>query len=222
MSKELGPTAEEFMRAFPGLVITWEEDFLALNKPAGFAIHSPTLACPYSLNELVQQATGAHFVATHRLDRDTTGVLVLSSSTGGRRSLCNQFKRREVEKGYVAVVDGRVKQQIIEVRTDHAQTNFQVLAYLEDERVCRTLVEARPLTGKTHQIRIHAAQMGFPVTGDKEYNYSPAPKGVSRQLLHAFELTFCYPRTRAQTTLHAPLSPDFQEFISSMKVKTGA
>lgn len=219
MSKELGPTAEEFMQAFPNLVIIREGDFLALNKPAGFAIHSPTLACPFSLNELVQQATGAPFVATHRLDRDTTGVLVLSSSTGGRRSLCNQFKRREVGKGYVAVLDGKIEQNAVEVRTDHAQTNFRILAYLEDEGTCRTLVEARPLTGKTHQIRIHAAKIGFPITGDREYNLNVTPAGVSRQLLHAYELSFCYPRTRAQTTLRAPLSADFQEFISGMRMR---
>lgn len=218
MSRESGPTAEEFMRTFPSLVIIWEGDFLALNKPAGYPIHSPTLACPFSLNELVQQATGAPFNAAHRLDRDTTGVLVASSSSGVRRSLCNQFKRGEVEKRYVAVLDGEVQQETVEVHSGNAQTIFQVLAYLEDEGTCRTLVEARPRTGRTHQIRIHAAEIGLPITGDREYNPNAAPAGVSRQLLHAFELSFCFPRTRVQTTLQAPLFPDFRGFISSMRV----
>jgi 23S rRNA pseudouridine1911/1915/1917 synthase len=153
----------------------------------------------------------------HRLDKQTSGIIVIAKSVRTHRSLARQFQRKFVEKKYLALVDGLVSEDegnIVapigrygdEKRWDvkkggkHAETRFRV----KRREVDRTLLELEPVTGRTNQLRIHCASLGHPITGDVSRGGADFP----RLCLHAWKLTFRHPQTREDLTFETPL-PEF-------------
>jgi len=214
-------------------VIFEDDHLLVVNKPAGLNTHSPG---PYSGEGIYdwlrhREPRWATLAIIHRLDKETSGILVFSKSPLANRSLTDQFTRRAVRKKYLLLTDRDVTSKQLVVKSsliragekyvsrplhagsEAAETRFKLLPSGSFEsqtshRVPLTShlrsVEAEPLTGRTHQIRAHAAAKDFPILGDTLYGGSPAP----RLYLHAAELTLKHPTTGKQTTFEAPLDFD--------------
>lgn len=201
---------------------------LVLNKPAGLVVHpgagnrDGTLA-----NALLHHCGGLGIVGgadrpgiVHRLDKETSGCLVVAKTEAAHNALSAEFAARGVEKTYLALVDGtprmphgkidaaigrhpvhRQKMAVVE-RGREALTHYRVLASQEG----KALVECQPRTGRTHQIRVHLKHLGHPVIGDPQYGR----RGTNeRHFLHAWKLTFTHPATGKRVSFTAPLSDDF-------------
>src|SRR5437868_3014811 len=156
----------------------------------------------------------AGLAIVHRLDKETSGVIVFSKTGLANRSLTGQFAGRAIRKRYVLFTDRAVRRRELTVRSalvragekyvarpahagsETAETRFRVLS----SKAGATLVVAEPVTGRTHQIRVHAAASGFPILGDSLYGGTPA----ARVHLHAQELTLSHPLTGTETTFTAP------------------
>jgi len=176
--------------------------------------------------------------AVHRLDRETSGLMVFARNVKAERHLGLQFRGHLTHRRYLAVVHGRVEAQTFNSRlirdrgdgrrgsTDkpdvgkHAVTHVRPLEYLGDY----TLLECRLETGRTHQIRIHLAEAGHPLCGEKVYNqpYKARPRpdhsGAPRLALHAAELGFEHPASGEQKQFDMPLPPDLEEFIKRLRI----
>lgn len=217
-----------------------DEDLLVLNKPAGLVVHPgagrTTGTLVHALLAHCRNLSGIGGVErpgiVHRLDRETSGVMVAAKSEAAHASLSAQFKDRVVRKRYLALVHGAVgpetgrieaaigrrerdrKRMGVRARGGReARTAYRVLRRLAD----MTLIEASPETGRTHQIRVHFAHIGHPVVGDAVYGgrrgrHPAAPDGsrAGRQILHAWRLGFRHPRTNAWLEFTAPIPEDLR------------
>ena len=207
-----------------GLIIHEDDDLLVVNKPANWSTHSPT---PYSgegIYEWLRQREPrwAQLGIIHRLDKETSGVMVFAKTKLAAKSLTEQFSEREVQKRYVLLTDKPVKQEQYHARShmtklgsefvsrplsspgDLAETFF----YRGESQQGRTQVIAEPKTGRTHQIRLHAQDLGFPIMGDVRYGGSP----FARLCLHAAEIEFEHPATGELVKYSA--SADFSVDVS--------
>ncbi len=228
-----------------------DSSLLVLNKPAGLVVHPAAGHEEHTLvNALLHHCTGglsgiggvARPGIVHRLDKDTSGCLVVAKDDATHLALSEQFASRTVNKIYHAIVCGRFTADAGEIHApiarhpthrkrmavhDHASaraahTSWRVLEPLNHA----TLVEARIHTGRTHQIRVHFLHLGHPVLGDATYGAKPNQKftvatgyAAPRVLLHARELTFIHPRTQKSMKLTAPLPADFQQAIKVLRLK---
>ena len=203
-------------------IIYENRDFIIIDKPADLTVHpvkpeqNNTLAngllayCP-EIKNVGDNPLRPGIV--HRLDKDTSGVIAVAKNNQSFEYLKKQFAERKVEKQYLALVVGKVKDRkgtitksIGQSKKDHkkrsalfgkkskpAWTEYEVLEYYQCPAGKQyTLLKATPKTGRTHQIRIHLASIGYPVAGDKQYKFKrqPCPKNLSRQFLHARHLKF--------------------------------
>ena len=217
-------------------ILYQDESLLAVNKPAGLLVHgdSPNLAewldkkFPEVKNvgdlPAGRQGTQERPGIVHRLDKDTSGVLIVARNQKTFEYLKNLFQTHQIKKTYLALVWGRVtpKSGLIEKplglksgttkRTVHVQnakmvkeakTLYRVKTYFENY----TLLEVEPLTGRTHQIRVHLASIGHPIVGDNLYGKKPAPAGLSRMFLHAESLELTLP-TGSRLRISADLPPE--------------
>jgi 23S rRNA pseudouridine1911/1915/1917 synthase len=207
----------------PGRVIYQDRFLLAYDKEAGVPSQQ-TPADAYNnlfaaLARHLQKKTSHPYIALHhRLDRETSGVMVFALERSINRSLGKAFENKEVVKDYLAWMDGAPPEECWQVSADigrqagsyvagppgtgkPAQTAFRVL--YQDEQ--QTLVWARPLTGRTHQIRLHARHCGHPLLGDRRYGGRAAP----RLYLHAHRLVLAHPHTKTSLVLCAPLPPEW-------------
>jgi 23S rRNA (cytosine1962-C5)-methyltransferase len=203
-----------------GLILFEDAHLVVVNKPAGVNTHVPG---PYAGEGVFdwlrhREPRWASLAIIHRLDKETSGVMAFSKTALANHSLTGQFTGRQVDKKYLLLTDRPVKQsELIAksalVRTgakyvsrpahaggQMAETRFRIV----NSSTGITLVEARPRTGRTHQIRVHAADHGFPILGDTLYGGSPA----SRLCLHSAELTIAHPATGKPTTFTAPVNFD--------------
>ncbi len=225
-----------------------DQDLIVVNKPPGLVVHpAPGHRHGTLLNALVHHCPDLASVGdlarpglVHRLDKDTSGILVAAKTSLAHTSLVRQFHDREVEKIYVALVWGRFLQATGEIdqevgrhptarqkmsvhprRGKPAVTLWRVLGEYSGPL---TFLELSPKTGRTHQLRVHLAALGHPIVGDATYGGgvarlrgAPPLKGlrplVTRQLLHARSLGFTHPRTGARLTWEAPLPQDLQAVI---------
>jgi 23S rRNA pseudouridine1911/1915/1917 synthase len=234
MTVELPPLpVRPLAEPIPLTIIYEDEDILVIDKPAGLTVHpapghsSHTLVnavlahCPglAMSNELMRPGI------VHRLDKDTSGLIVIAKNDFAREYLAAQFKSRTVTKGYLVLVNGRLspEQGIIEApigRDPHrrrkmaiveagkeAGTQYQVRKYLDNY----TLVEVTPLTGRTHQIRVHLSAIGYPVVGDPVYGVKSAQ--LSRQFIHAYRLGFRLPSTKQYQEFTSPLPMDLERTL---------
>jgi 23S rRNA pseudouridine1911/1915/1917 synthase len=167
---------------------------------------------------LAEGVSNPYVALHHRLDKETSGVMIFALERSANRRLGAGFEQKEIKKEYLAWVEGRPEREEWVSREDigrsggryvacargrgkPAETAFRVLHATAD----RTLVLALPLTGRTHQIRLHLAAAGHPIAGDRLYGGRSAP----RLYLHAHRLTFTHPATGARLVLTAPLPPDW-------------
>ena len=220
----------------PLAIIYEDEDILVIDKPAGLTVHpapghpSHTLVnailahCPglTRSNELMRPGI------VHRLDKDTSGLIVIAKNDYARDYLAAQFKSRTVTKGYLVLVKGkpspergiieapigrdphhRQRMAIIEAGKE-ATTQYQVQKYLD----AYTLIEVTPLTGRTHQIRIHLSVIGCPVVGDHIYGIKSAH--LNRQFIHAYRLGFRLPSTKQYQEFTSPLPMDLEQALEHL------
>ena len=238
----LPPAAPEPQPETRALDIIYEDPLLAvLNKPAGLVVHpahghaegtllNALLARYPELRTWPEEEGWPGLV--HRLDRDTSGVLAVARTPEARASLRVQFKARQVRKVYWALVIGRPKlaQARIDspIARDPAQrkrmavvreggrpacTEYKVLEYLGNY----ALLEVRPETGRTHQIRVHLAAIGYPVAGDRVYGPQRQRLSLDRLFLHATELTLRHPKTGEEMTFSAPLPPELEGVLRELR-----
>ena len=200
-----------------------DEDILAVNKPAGIPTHPSIHHYSDTLANGVQyyyKDIPFTFRAVNRLDKDTSGIVLIAKNRFAAEALSAQIREKKIGKTYMAIccgslssLEGRViapiarDEGIIKRRIDkagqYAETHYTVLAQNEDY----TLVQAEPITGRTHQIRLHMAHLGVPLYGDFLYGTEVAG---SRTMLHCSALTFLHPLTKEKMHLAAPLEKDFE------------
>ncbi len=201
----------------PPCVIHEDEHLLVVNKPAGWNTHAPS---PYAGEGIYdwlkhREPRWAKLAIIHRLDKETSGVLVFGKTSVANRSLTEQFAARAVRKTYLLLSDRVPNQKHFTAKSgilrageryvsgahgEPAETEFTV-RITSSGVPATTLVEAAPLTGRTHQIRVQAAEHGFPILGDALYGGAPFP----RVCLHAAELQLRHPATNGRVTFAAPI-----------------
>jgi len=219
--------------------ILYEDDFLiALDKPEGVAVHGGSGVSFGVIEQLRASRPQARFLElVHRLDRDTSGVLLLAKKRSALLELHRQIREGKVQKYYFAVVSGKWQNRKQDVRlplhkhvvesgerrvsvSEEGLPSRTVFSLVEQgERA--SLVEADLKTGRTHQIRVHLAHLDFPIIGDEKYgdfalNKALAKAGFKRMYLHAARMTFVHPEGKSMT-IESTLPDAFHELINSMK-----
>ncbi len=218
----------------PELRIVHQDDDLAvIDKPAGLVVHpAPSHSGPTLVSELGDLLGGGDPERpgiVHRLDKDTSGLMVVARNPEALTKLQEAVREREVERRYLALAGGRLgsrtgtidapigraakrrtRMAVAGAASRDARTHFEVLELLPRE----SYVEARLETGRTHQIRAHFAAIGHPLTGDSTYGGS-ARYGLRRQFLHAHRLAFRHPRTGAPLDFASPLPADLEAALEA-------
>lgn len=228
------PGARELAR-FESRVLYEDDRVLVVDKPGGLAVHGGS-GLSHGLIDIVRHARpgAARIDLVHRLDRETSGCLLLAKDARTLRMLNADLAAHEFRKTYLALLQGQLSKNRITVDAPldvehrehgerHALVSSDGLPALTEFRVQQryegwTLVEALPLTGRTHQIRAHAVHLGHPLAGDRRYGGSDvtriAPAGLARLFLHAARLGF--PLEGAIIEVEAPLPPELARVLSSL------
>lgn len=234
-------------------IVFEDEDVIIINKPAGLVvhpaagIHSGTLAnaLAYHFQQLSTQAGSRRPGIVHRLDKDTSGLLVVAKTESGHEDLADQFRAREVFKSYVALVYGVVRQERGRIeqpiaRDPRNRTRMAIVpggrGALSLYKVRRsfdsfTLLDVELKTGRTHQIRVHLSWLKHPVVGDELYsggrdnNVQDAQlraqiHKLNRQFLHAEQLGFRHPRTGEQMRFTAPLPEELLRLLEELEARS--
>lgn len=229
---------------WPHLIIYQDTYLIAVNKPAGIPTAPTRDSAIHNVYSFLRKAglLTNRFFPFHRLDRDTSGVLLIPLSRRMVQSLNDQMKKRQIRKKYLALsqgsafrihwsVKGKISRQpkhpalftfIPQPDADksHSFTEFRLLAQRSHPELC--LIEAVPVTGRTHQIRLHLQYSHLPILGDRKYNTLPPPafpdgtEPPSRMMLHCREITFIHPYIKDQITVTAPLPEDFGYVLQSL------
>ncbi len=229
----LRATAEDI----PLAVLYEDESAIVIDKPAGMVVHAGAGIHEGTLvNALLHRFTSLSSLGgelrpgiVHRLDRFTSGVLLVAKNDSAHRDLAAQFASRQVKKTYVTLVEGRLegKGRIEKPITRDPRNRARMTARLEFGRPSLTSWESvRNFadytylqidlgTGRTHQIRAHMASIGHPVAGDKLYGAEPSP--WNRYFLHAHRLVFRSPASGTSVTVESPLPPDLAEWKASLR-----
>jgi 23S rRNA (cytosine1962-C5)-methyltransferase len=221
-----------YLRVVP-CVIFEDEHLLVVNKPPGWNTHAPSPFAGEGIYDWLRhrEARWSKLAIIHRLDKETSGIILFSKTAAANRSLTEQFTRREVTKKYVLLSDGLPQKKRLTVKSclvragekyvsrplhaggDVAETRFEAMGQKRETTEAPYVdcyeIQAEPLTGRTHQIRVHAAEAGFPIVGDQLYGGTAA----SRVYLHATELTLKHPVSLQTVSFQAPV--DFAADASS-------
>ena len=238
------PPATVAPEDIPLPVVFEDEHLLVINKPPALTVH-PGAGRPSGtlVNAVLARVPGLAGVGSrqrpgivHRLDKDTSGLLVVAKTPVAYASLSSQVARRTVNRTYLALVHGvlphdertitapigrhprhRTRMAVVP-RGREAITRYRVL-----ERLARyTLVEAHLVTGRTHQIRVHFAHIGHPVAGDPVYAGRPDELGIGRQALHAHRLQFLHPASGKEMAFEAPPPADFTAAVERARAQGAA
>ena len=240
------------------LDIVYEDDDLAvINKPAGMMVHAGAGATDDARNRGTLVNALLHHMRTlsgvggdlrpgivHRLDKETSGLIVVAKSDETHRQLSAQFAAREVKKKYVALVHGwvkkdsgtitknisrdRIRRTRMTTRLEGgraAVTHYSVTRRLDTKFGKFTLLDVKIDTGRTHQIRVHMATLGHPVVGDTMYGAPKQARGPSaaislaRNFLHSAQLEFAHPRTSKTVALRSELPEELREFLGKIEMK---
>ena len=222
--------------------IVYEDgDFAVVNKPQGMTVHmgngneSGTLvnALLYALDSLSGIGGVLRPGIVHRIDKDTTGLLVVAKNDKAHVSLAGQIAEKTCHRTYYALLEGNLKEESGRVVTDIGRhpterlkmavlpegkgkiaiTDFETVAHFgADFTLCKFDLQ----TGRTHQIRVHAKHLGHPVAGDPVYGYKKQKIKADGQLLHAWRLELTHPTTGERMVFNAPLPPAFQEILDKL------
>jgi 23S rRNA pseudouridine1911/1915/1917 synthase len=226
----------------PLVVVYEDDDVLVVDKPTGLVVHpSPGHWSGTLVNALLARDTVYGGIAgverpgiVHRLDRDTSGLLMVAKTDAAQSSLMAQLKARRVKKTYLALVQGSVQASVgrIEAPIGRDPKNRQRMAVVPDGRPSITgyrvrerfegwtLLEVDLVTGRTHQIRVHLAALGHSVAGDTVYGTGTArrgPEGLGRLFLHAWRLVFATPATGDLVRLEAPLPLELETVLGNLR-----
>jgi 23S rRNA pseudouridine1911/1915/1917 synthase len=224
------------------LDILYEDDHLmVVNKPAGLTVHPGAGRTRGTLaNAIIARVPQLAGVGdpnrpgiVHRLDKDTSGALVVAKTPEIQTALQSQVADRAVSRRYLALVRGAVQQEegTIAARIGRHPRRRTKMAVRPDgrEAVTRyrvrerfpgfTLIEARLVTGRTHQIRVHFAHLGHPVVGDTQYGGGRETLGLTRQALHAWRLEFTHPQTGKVLSFEAPLPVDLAQVLERLRTR---
>jgi len=232
-------------REFP--VLMEDEQMMAIDKPAGVAVHGGSGVSFGVIEQLRQARPGARMLElVHRLDRDTSGVLLVAKKRSALTRLQDQFRDRETGKTYLALVKGQwpsnkkvidlpLQRYLIPNGVGEGERRVRIAAKDDANaqraitlvRVSRlvgdySLLEVTIKTGRTHQIRVHLASQGYPIVGDDKYgdfelNKRLAAQGMKRMFLHAWRLQFVHPQTGRSETVEAVLPEELQNFIDHVQ-----
>ncbi len=221
------------------LQIVYEDaDLIVIDKPAGLVMHPAAGHARGTLvNAILAHAPDLRGIGgetrpgiVHRLDKDTSGLIVVAKHDAAHRELQRQFKARSVKKVYLALVEGRVEpaQSSIDAPIARDRIHRKRMAVSPDGRPSRTrykvigdwglysLVEAYPETGRTHQIRVHFAWLGHPLAGDTLYGRKKPSLPIGRHFLHAARLTLRLPSTGEERTFESPLPEDLRQVLQRL------
>ena len=222
--------------AIPLNIIYEDDDILVVDKPAGLTVHP----APGHPDHTLVNAILSHFPhladisdslrpgIVHRLDKDTSGVMLIAKNRAAQADLASQFKARSIAKAYLALVKGHLtpergvieaeigrdprnrKRMAVVAKGREARTEYRVIKHIGDY----TLLEIIPETGRTHQIRVHLAAIGYPVVGDPMYGVKSLY--LSRQFLHACRLGFKLPSTGEYVEFTSELPPDLEQALKDI------
>ena len=232
---------ETLPEAIPLEILFEDNDLIVVNKPPGLVVHPGAGHREHTLvNALLNHCTTLSGIGgkerpgiVHRLDKETSGCLVVAKNDVAHRELSKQFAARTVEKIYLALVAGRLRKPtgVIEEKIGRHPVHRQRMSAMTlrgraaktEYRVVRaseraSLVECRLHSGRTHQIRVHLHHLGHPVLGDKIYAPRLA-KNFPRQMLHAWKLAFHHPRTEKWRSFEAPLPDDFNGALVTIETQ---
>ena len=223
------------VKSLPVDILHIDEALLVINKPAGLPVLPDGWEpeAPYLMRLLA--AEYGRLLIVHRLDKVTSGVIVVARTKEAHRSLSMQFERHEAHKLYHAIVNGvpdwdeRTANQSLRMNVGHkhrsaidtrygkrSSTSFRVLERFR----AHALLEAHPLTGRTHQVRVHAEALNFPLLGDLLYS-APATEIMKRPALHALSLSFTHPGSTRAVTFIAPYPEDFEQALRALRKRRG-
>jgi 23S rRNA pseudouridine955/2504/2580 synthase len=239
--------AEKAVQAVPGAefkVLLEDNHLLVIDKPAGVAVHGGSGVSYGVIEQLRAARPQAKFLElVHRLDRDTSGILLLAKKRSALTNLHEQIREGQLDKRYLALVHGdwqnprqHVKLPLFKYNTPDGERRVRVQADgLPSHTVFNllrkygafALLEAELKTGRTHQIRVHLASSGFPIAGDDKYGDFGLNRALQkmegdriafkRMFLHAHQITFVHPETGKPVTLKAPLPPECEQFLKSLE-----
>ncbi|MBQ7879955.1 MAG: RluA family pseudouridine synthase [Clostridia bacterium] len=227
-------------------IVYQDADIAVVNKAKGMTVHagngneSGTLvnALLYALDSLSGIGGVLRPGIVHRIDKDTTGLLVVAKNDKAHVSLASQIAEKTCRRVYYALLEGNVKTDDGRIVTDIGRhptdrtkmavlkdgegkiaiTDYQVIArFGNDYTLCKFVLQ----TGRTHQIRVHAKHIGYPIVGDQTYGYKKQKLGVDGQLLHAAVLELTHPTSGQRMTFNAPMPPVFQEILDKLSKKYG-
>ena len=236
-----GPQAAP-AREFP--ILLEDEHVLAIDKPAGVAVHGGS-GVSFGVIEQLRRARpmAKTLELVHRLDRETSGILLVAKKRSALKHLQDQFRERETGKTYLAlvlgdwpdklkVIDAPLHKYLVPGGVGEGERRVKVVAKDDPDGMRAitlvkvrerlpgfTLLEVTIKTGRTHQIRVHLASQGHPIAGDEKYgefdrNKALHKQGLKRMFLHAWRLQFTHPVSGERVELHAPLPADLQAFVS--------
>jgi len=240
--KELSLIPEDI----PLNIILNDPDFIVINKPADMVVY-PSAGHERGtlMNALVARGEKLASIGAplrpgvvHRLDKDTSGLIVIAKEDSAYVNLFKQFQKREVEKYYLALVYGRLKEKKGEIKKvigrsfsdrkkmstvtkkgKDAITMYEVLKEFKDA----SLLKIKTITGRTHQIRVHLSSIGHPILGDNIYGKKTTLRmgkdeiRFPRQMLHAFSLRFRHPKTDREVKIYAPLPDDMRKALEKLE-----
>jgi 23S rRNA pseudouridine1911/1915/1917 synthase len=227
-------TKSEFLpEAIPLEIVYEDNDLLVINKQTGLVVHPAPGNREHTLvNALLGRGTQLSDInrnrpgIVHRLDKETSGLLVIAKNNASHLKLAKQFAQHSIQRKYIAVVYGRVEfdEDLIEVpigrhplkrknmaasfaqNTKHAKTYYHTLKRSNDF----SLLELKPFTGRTHQLRVHLAYLGYPILGDLKYGKN---NNFFRLALHAQEISFIHPTTNKPMNFTSKIPSELQDFI---------
>lgn len=210
-----------------------DEEIAVINKPAGLVVHpapgnwSGTLVNALLFHALTPKGEDSLRPGiVHRLDKETSGVIVTAKRAESQRRLVEQFQRREVKKQYALIAFGSLKALFIDAPIGRDERDRKKMALTPNGKPAETQFEkmgekegllalfAYPKTGRTHQIRLHARALGAPILGDTLYGKEE--KGVKRQMLHAYRIGFTHPMSGKWMEIEAPFPEDFSKIWSTL------